>query len=82
MDYQLVAIKVGHREDTATQVQEILTDFGSHILVRLGLHDIPEKASSTIGLILLQVSATDEELSVFLAKLDKLDGVKVKSFTL
>lgn len=82
MEYQLVAIKVGHREDTATAVQEILTRFGCNIKVRLGLHDLPADACSPSGLIILQVAADDKELDGFLNSLNKLDEVVAKSLSL
>ncbi len=82
MEYQIVAIKVGHREDTATQVQEKLTAFGCNIKVRLGLHDLPEGACSPIGLILLQVTADEAELKGFLDDLNSLEDVTARSLTI
>ncbi len=82
MEYQLVAIKVGQREDTATQVQSILTSFGCHIKVRLGLHDLPEGACSPMGLIILQVTAPEDEVETFTDKLNALDGVTARTLTI
>lgn len=75
MEYQLVAVKVGKREDSASKVQEILTSFGCNIKVRLGLHDLPEGTCSPIGLIVLQVTAQEDELKVFLEEMNKLEDV-------
>jgi len=82
MDYQLVAVKIGSREATATAVQKILTDFGCNIKVRLGLHDIPENACSPSGLVILQTSAEDGELSEFISRLNALEDVVAKSLIL
>lgn len=82
MEYQLVAVKVGHREDSATKVQAILTSFGCNIKVRLGLHDLPEGTCSPFGLIILQVTAQKEELKKFLDDLNQLDDVVAKSLTI
>jgi len=82
MQYQLVAVKVGHREDSATKVQSILTSFGCNIKVRLGLHDLPDGACSPRGLIILQVIANEEELNGFLDELNKLDEVVARSLTI
>ncbi|MDC7235078.1 MAG: hypothetical protein PQJ58_17730 [Spirochaetales bacterium] len=82
MEYQLVAVKVGHREDTAASVQTVLTEFGCNIKVRLGLHDLPEGACSPAGLIILQVTAAQEELDAFLNKLNAVDGVVAKSLSI
>jgi len=79
MEYQLVAVKVGHREDSATKVQSILTAFGCNIKVRLGLHDLPEGACSPMGLIILQVTAAESELNSFLDKLNTLEDVVARS---
>ncbi len=82
MEYQLVAIKVGHREDTAAKVQGILTEFGCNIKVRLGLHDLPSEACSPSGLIILQVEAEESVLQGFLVSLNKVDGVIAKTISL
>ncbi len=82
MEYQLVAVKVGHREDSATKVQGILTSFGCNIKVRLGLHDLPEGACSPVGLIILQVTAQDEDLNKFLDELNQLEDVVARSLTI
>ena len=82
MEYQLVAIKVGHREETATAVQDILTEFGCNIKVRLGLHDLPDEACSPAGLIILQVSAKESVLEGFLKSLNALDEVVARSLSI
>jgi len=82
MEYQLAAIKIGHREDTATAVQEILTGFGCHIKVRLGLHDLPDDACAPAGLLVLQVDADEEDLADFLDELNALEDVTARSLTI
>lgn len=82
MEYQLVAVKVGHREESATMVQSILTSFGCNIKVRLGLHDLPEGACSPMGLIILQVTAPEAELNDFLKQLNDLTDVVAKSLAI
>ncbi len=79
MEYQIVAIKVGRREESSTNVQSILTSFGCSIKVRLGLHDAVEGACSPTGLILLQVSAAENELNSFLDDLNSLEDVTAKA---
>ncbi|AHC14021.1 hypothetical protein L21SP2_0592 [Salinispira pacifica] len=48
----------------------------------MGLHDLPEDACSPAGLIVLQVSATDDELQAFLQKLNALDDVRASSLAM
>ncbi len=82
MTYQLVAVKVGQREDSAAQVQSILTEFGCGIKIRLGLHDLPEGICSPSGLIILQVSAAENEVNGFVEKLNRLKDVTAKSLVI
>ena len=82
MEYQLVAVKVGHREDSAAEVQAILTSFGCNIKVRLGLHDLPEGACSPVGLMILQTTAQENDLKKFLEDLNRLEDVVARSLTI
>ena len=60
MENFIVLIKVGNRDQSAQDVQKVLTKFGKAIKVRLGLHDF--ESTSSNGLIVLQVnSITDGE---------------------
>ncbi len=82
MEYQIVAVKIGNRENTAVQVQKILTQYGCLIKVRLGLHDQPADACSPLGLLLLQVSGAKEEISAMVSALTGVQDAAVKSFSL
>lgn len=82
MEYQLVAVKVGQREDSATKVQSVLTSFGCNIKVRLGLHDLPEGVCSPAGLIILQVNAEENEIAGFVKKLNAIEDVTARSLTI
>ena len=78
MDFKIVLIKQDHREDTASAVQSILTEYGCYIKVRLGLHDVGTNACSTNGLIILELIAENEILEEFLLKLNVIEGVIAK----
>lgn len=78
MDYTLVIIKISNRENAAKNVQEVLTGFGCNIKVRLGLHDIPSDSCSASGLIILEISSTNNERDDFIKKLNEIDGVIAK----
>lgn len=69
MDNYVVLIKIGNRDQSAVEVQRVLTQFGKAIKVRLGLHDF--EAESSNGLIVLQV--TSKELGVDIRK--ELEGI-------
>jgi hypothetical protein len=74
----IMAILLKHRTEGAVRVQEILTKYGCHIKVRLGLHEGAVNACSEEGLILLQLCGTDLELNAFLAELNAIPQVKAK----
>jgi len=78
MNCKLVAIKIENRQVTAVRVQNILTDNGCLIKVRLGLHDIRSKTCTTSGLILLEVQADNSQLDKMLAALNDIEGVTAK----
>lgn len=71
----IVLIKLGKRDETAVEVQRVLTQFGRSIKVRLGLHDFD--SSSTKGLIILQV-LTLEDGNTIARELEGLNEVSVE----
>lgn len=82
MDYRIVIIKVDKRNDVASEVQKILTDYGCSIRVRLGLHDEPVNVCSPAGLIFLQVAGEEEPVRKMMEKLNDLDNVSAKYLTI
>lgn len=78
MNYKLVAIKMENRQETAVRVQDILTENGCFIKVRLGLHDIGSSVCSTSGLILLEVHPEETLVDSMLSSINKIDGVTAK----
>jgi|YNPMSStandDraft_1061717.scaffolds.fasta_scaffold00363_17 hypothetical protein len=71
---QFVLIKVDQRSNNALNVQKILTEYGSAILVRLGLH---ERQESDEGIIFLEVDPK-ADLVQMVSSLEDLPGVTVK----
>ena len=51
----IIGIKLSNRIEQSAQVQEILSDFGSFISTRLGLHFFNNGVCQENGLILLEV---------------------------
>ncbi|HNW94532.1 MAG TPA: hypothetical protein PKM88_16655 [bacterium] len=81
MTYHLLAVKVTQRVQTAKRVQELLTEHGCGIKVRLGIHDQPANACSPDGLIVLQL--TDAQAGGALAAaLNREDGVTAQFLSL
>lgn len=75
--FQIMLIKVNQRVQEAAGVQSLLTEFGCHIKMRLGLHEAGDRCSNQ-GLIVLQLTGERAELENFAAKLNALEGVTAR----
>lgn len=51
----IIGIKLSNRIEQATQMQEILSDFGCYIRTRLGLHSTNNGICRENGIILLEI---------------------------
>ncbi|MDU4960543.1 MAG: hypothetical protein E6X17_07755 [Sporomusaceae bacterium] len=78
----IMAIVQARRTETAVKVQDILTQYGCYIRVRLGLHEATGDACSPNGLILLQLYADDISLRNLQHALEAIPEVKVKCMSL
>lgn len=78
----IMAILQENRTETAPKVQDILTQYGCYIRVRLGLHDAAVQQCSNAGLILLQLCGDDIPLDKMEADLQAVPYVKVKYMSL
>lgn len=78
----IMAILQENRVETAPKVQDILTEFGCYIRVRLGLHDAAIDQCTNTGLILLQLCGQDIPVKDMEAKLQAIPNVKVKAMSL
>ncbi len=78
----VVAITQDNRVETASSVQDILTNYGCHIRVRLGLHDADHDQCTNSGIILLQMCADQKVIAEFEQELNRVPNVKTKYMTL
>jgi hypothetical protein len=78
----IIAMTLKGRSDNAVKVQQVLTSNGCQIKARIGLHDGTGDSCSNEGLIILQVSGSDKELSDLMGGLNAVDGVNAKHITL
>lgn len=76
--YQIIAMRIEQRVQTATEVQEVLTKFGCNIKTRLGLHETGADFCANDGLVILQLCGETAELNQVLEALNQLKGVKAK----
>lgn len=79
MENFIVLVRIGNRDQSAIEVQRVLTQFGKSIKVRLGLHDFDEASSK--GLILLQVLTLKDGEDI-IKELDGIPEVKVQVVTI
>jgi putative iron-only hydrogenase system regulator len=70
-----ILIEDENRKKTAACVNEILSEFGDHIVARVG---IPYKERH-VNVITLIVDATTDEIGSLTGRLGALEGVSVKS---
>lgn len=70
------------RTESAVKVQDVLTKYGCHIRVRLGLHDSAVNECSNSGMIILQLCGDGLEVSNMQDELQAIPNVKVKYMTL
>lgn len=76
----IMAILVDKRTDAAPEVQKILTEHGCVINNRLGIHESSSCADE--GMIILDITVSDDEVDQLENELKSIDGVKVKSMKL
>lgn len=79
--YHLMGILIQKRKDTAAQVQDVLSEHGCIIKVRLGLHEAGN-ACSEEGLVVLQLTGSRDEMDELYADLNVIDGVVAEHITL
>ncbi len=79
--FNILMVLVNHRNDSAKQVQGLLTKYGCNIKTRLGLHQTGEFCAND-GLILLELDDKPDDISVIKRDLDMVDGVKTQLVSL
>lgn len=76
----IMAILVDKRTDAAPEVQKVLTEHGCVINNRLGIHESSNCADE--GMIILDITVSDDEVDQLENELKSINGVKVKSMKL
>ncbi|OJU16146.1 MAG: hypothetical protein BGN88_03400 [Clostridiales bacterium 43-6] len=72
MALKIVIIKIDYRSKRVPEVQNILTNFGCDIKVRVGFHEAADDFCSEQGVIILQLLKNEKEL---IQELNEIDGV-------
>ena len=76
--YAIVGIHISDRVKTATDVQNVLTEYGCNIKARFGLHEADNNVCSPSGLIILQMHG-DDKTDEIISKLKGIPGIDAKS---
>jgi len=78
MIYKVILVKIDHRSSEATKVQEVLTQYGCNIKVRLGLHEVSKEFCANDGLVVLEVDGKTEDISAMILALNAIDYVQAQ----
>ena len=78
MKKSILLILIGHRNEDAVKVQQILTAWGCIIKTRLGIHDGVLENCSDEGLLILELYGTDEQKAELTRKVAVIPGVNSK----
>ena len=80
--YYIVGLRVNHRTGNAVKLQEVLTQFGCNIKLRVGLHETSEEYCSDDGVIMLQACGEPDTITAMLDAFNQLEGVSAKMLDL
>ena len=79
--YNIMTVLISKRNEEATDVQNLLTEYGCFIKTRLGLHDV-EGVCAEDGLLILQMVGEQEKIAALEKELSALTGVKAHLLTI
>jgi|GEM_PF-114709 len=72
MMYTVFGIYVPNRIKLATDIQEVLTEYGCNIRTRIGLHNVDKDPSN--GLLLLEMYGVENIFKEIITKLKAIDN--------
>ncbi len=75
---RILGILITDRKKEAGEVQKILTQYGSTIKTRLGLHEVGDDTLSEEGLILLELTGIQSEMDNLERKLESIEGTQTQ----
>jgi hypothetical protein len=77
-EHHILGIHVDDRIKRASDVQQLLTDYGCNIKTRIGLHEVTGKFCAGFGLILLEMIGETGKIGELAKKLEAIEGVSVQ----
>ncbi|MBQ7668198.1 MAG: hypothetical protein IJS47_02605 [Clostridia bacterium] len=79
MKYNIIAIVMRNRLNSAPEFQEILSKYGCIINLRIGYHEKVPNACSNEGLIILELSDEKGEIEKLIEELNTIEGLRIKN---
>ncbi|ABA89991.1 hypothetical protein Pcar_2756 [Syntrophotalea carbinolica DSM 2380] len=77
-NHYILGIHVDDRIKRASDVQQLLTDYGCNIKTRIGLHEVTGNFCAGFGLILLEMIGDADKIGELAKKLDAIEGVSIQ----
>lgn len=78
----ILAIKVDNRNNDSTSVQQVLTNHGCEIRARLGVPQQDVNSCTNIGLLILQVCDSTDQMDKLIGELNGIESVTAKYMTM
>lgn len=78
MSHFILGVHITDRLKDAARVQQVLTEYGSNIKTRLGLHEVEPAAPSPQGVVILEVVGDADTCHRLAARLAAIEGVEVQ----
>lgn len=75
---RILGILITDRQKEAGNVQRVLTNYGTSIKTRLGLHEIGDSNMSKEGLILLELTGVQSDMEQLQNELEQIEGAQTK----
>ena len=73
-----ISLLTTNRQASSQAMNKILSDYGHHIIARLGVHVDRHCADHCTGLVTLAVEATKEDIMVLVAKLNEIPEIRAQ----
>ena len=72
----IFGLRLSQRIENATNLQEILSEYGCIIKTRIGLHDVCCGVCSPYGIIILEVISDEHRVNALTEALQNVKGLK------
>ena len=76
--HTILGVHLTDRVTEALDVQRLLTEYGSNIKTRVGLHEVEKGFSAPNGLILLEMHGEAARIDMLAQGLEAIEGVQVQ----